>query len=549
MTRLQLALASAVLLAARSAAAQTAVPEVESEALRARVEELRDDPDARIAGVALAAKRLVPQLYERRGFAPLWTASAARDDLLRAVRDSAADGLDPEDYLLTPLQRARTAADAPGASLEAQVDCELLETDALIRLLYHLIFGKVDPTDFDPNWNFARTLHHGDRVEFIQNLIGSGDLYARIEAEKPQHAFYLKLVAELARMREIEAHGGWQPIASGPTLKPGVTDPRVPALRARLAESGDLDLSAAASGEAFDPELAAAVGRFQARHGLDADGGAGAATLAELNVSVAARIQQIRVNLERARWLLHDLAPTFVVVNVAGYEVYYVRDDSLVWQSRAQVGKPLRATPIFRSELTYLVVNPTWTVPPGIFAKDILPGQKRDRSTLAKKGLQVVDHSGQVVDESSIDWANTTPRNFRYMLRQPAGPNNALGRVKFMFPNSHSVYLHDTPSKSLFEKGERAFSSGCIRVEKPLELAALLLEGQAGWDRAALDRAVTDGATRTIALAKRVPVLLSYWTAWVDGKGALQLRRDVYGRDAKIAAGLAAPFAVRTKTR
>ena len=161
------------------------------------------------------------------------------------------------------------------------------------------------------------------------------------------------------------------------------------------------------------------------------------------------------------------------------------------------VGKPYRATPIFRSTMTYLVLNPTWTVPPGILANDILPAQRRDRSTLAKKGLEVIDHSGRPVPASSIDWANATPRNFRYMLRQAPGPDNALGRVKFMFPNSYSVYLHDTPSKALFEKSERAFSSGCIRVENPLELAALLLEGQQGWDRAAIDRAVEAGKTRT----------------------------------------------------
>jgi len=156
---------------------------------------------------------------------------------------------------------------------------------------------------------------------------------------------------------------------------------------------------------------------------------------------------------------------------------------------------------------------------------------------------------GRVVPTSSIDWSTATPRNFRYMLRQAAGPTNALGRVKFMFPNSHSVYLHDTPSKDLFERSDRAFSSGCIRVENPLELAALLLAGQKGWDRAALDAAIAAGETRTITLAKRVPVLLLYWTAWVDADNTLQLRRDLYGRDAKVSAGLAQPFRVRSRPK
>jgi murein L,D-transpeptidase YcbB/YkuD len=326
-------------------------------------------------------------------------------------------------------------------------------------------------------------------------------------------------------------------VPEGPKLELGSSGPRVAALRARLGAEGDSD--------AFDAPLADAVRRFQARHGLDADGVVGPGTLAALNVPIAARIAQIRVNLERGRWYLHELDPTFVIVNVAGFEVYYLRDSKLVWSARAIIGKPFRATPIFRSRMTYLVLNPTWTVPPGILANDILPAQRRNPSYLAKKGLQVVDRNGRVVPASSIDWSQATARRFPYNLVQPPGPENALGRVKFMFPNSHSVYLHDTPTRSLFEKSERAFSSGCIRIENPLELAALLLEGQKGWDRAAIDAALATGKTRTVTLERPVPVLLTYFTAWVDRGGELQLRRDVYGRDPKVLRALDAEFAFR----
>ena len=215
-----------------------------------------------------------------------------------------------------------------------------------------------------------------------------------------------------------------------------------------------------------------------------------------------------------------------------------------MWSARAVVGKPYRKTPIFRSEMTYLVLNPTWTVPPTILAQDMLPAQRRDPGYLARKGLQVIDARGNVVPTSSIDWANATAKNFRYALRQPPGPDNALGRVKFMFPNSYSVYLHDTPSRSLFEKSERAASSGCIRIENPLELAALLLRDKPGWDRAAIDRVVASGQTTTVKFAEPVPVLLSYWTAWVDRDGIAQFRDDVYGRDPQVARALAEPFAV-----
>ncbi|HTO71027.1 MAG TPA: L,D-transpeptidase family protein [Myxococcota bacterium] len=524
------------------ATARAQAPAPDTELVRERVELLRASPEPEIDGVRIAAQRLLSQLYERRGFALEWTAPAASDDLARAIRDIDADGLDPEDYLRTPLERARAAALAPNALAQARVDWDLLQTEALVRLLYHLILGKVDPRTFDANWNFTREIHRDDPAGFVQSIIDSSEVYARIQREKPDHDLYRKLVAAYARERA--AAEGWKPVPGGPTLKTGVTDSRVAELRARLVASGDLE-PGAASGDAYDSAVEAAVKSFQTRHGLGADGGVGPATLAALNEPPTARLTQLRVNLERGRSLLHDLPATFVVVNVAGFEVYFVRDDSVVWRARAQVGKPYRATPIFRSEMSYLVVNPTWTVPPGIFANDVLPQQKRDPSTLAKKGLEVVDADGRVVPASSIDWAKVTPRNFRYMLRQPAGPTNALGRVKFMFPNSHSVYLHDTPSKNLFDRDDRAFSSGCIRVENPFELAAYLLEGQKGWSRADLDAAVAAGKTRTITLAQRVPVLLLYWTAWVEPDGKLQLRRDLYGRDAKVAAALAEPFHIR----
>lgn len=515
--------------------------------MRARLEQMRADPSFEIAGVQLAAMPLIAELYARRGFTRAFAAPAARDDLLRAVYDSEADGLDPEDYLLGALLTARRQGEAADASLDARVDYDLLQTEALIRLLYHLIFGKIDPRSLDPSWNFTRNVRLDDPTAFVQALVDSGELYARIEREKPQHEMYRNLKAELARHRAIAASGGWPPIPAGPTLKPGASDPRVLDLRARLGVATEVPGAASPDALVYDDAIAAAVSAYQARHGIDADGALGPATLAALNAPVETHIEAIRVNLERGRWLLRDLDPTFVVVNVAGFGVYYLRDGKVVWSARAVVGMPYRETPVFRSTMTHLVLNPTWTVPPSILELDILPEQRRDPATLARKRLEVIDRDGRRVDESSIDWASATPGNFAYRLRQQPGPDNALGRVKFMFPNPYSVYLHDTPSKAVFEQSERAFSSGCIRVENPLQLAELLLEGQAGWDRDAIEREVAAGRTLTVALARPVPVLLAYWTVWVDRNGELQHRPDVYGRDARVAAGLRAGFRFRPR--
>ena len=530
-------------------AARCEEPAPEREILRARVEQIRDDPSFSILGAELAAKRLIADLYARRGFTRAWSAPEARDDLLRAIRDSAADGLDPEDYLLGALETAQRAAQAPGASIQVRIDHDLLLSEALIRLLYHVSFGKVDPKSLDPSWNFTRRLHVGDSVERVQQLIDSGELYARVELAKPQHAMYRGLKAELARHRALAQAGGWPTVSAGPTLEPGASDPRVRELRARLEASGDPTESLPIDELVYDQALENAVKAFQARHGLDVDGRVGRATLEALNAPVAERIEKLLVNLERGRWLLHELDPTFVVVNVAGFQVYYLRDREVVWSARAVVGQQYRATPIFRSTMTYLVFNPTWTVPPSILEHDILPDQRRDRSTLARKQLEVIDASGRTVPESEVDWSSATAQSFPYLLRQRPGPENAMGRVKFMFPNAHSVYLHDTPSRDLFERSRRAASSGCIRIENPLDLAALLLEGQSEWDRAAIERAIESGETRTVSLARPVPVLVAYWTAWVDRNGVLQLRPDIYGSDAKVAAALRAEFRFRRRTR
>jgi len=536
-------LTALILLFARAIAADDGDPA--SELLRARVEQIREDPAAMVGGVHIAARRALPLLYERRQFAPTWTDPAARDDLIREIEESERDGLEPEDYLRSPLAAARQRAEAEGSPLDARVDYDLMLTDALARLLYHLIYGKVDPRDFDPHWNFTREIRNRDPASFLQEMIDSGDLASRIDAEKPDHYIYRGLVAELARCRELAAHGGFPVVPAGAALERGAHGARVAALRARLEASGDLAASAT-GGEEFDEAIETAVQGFQKSRGLTADGRVGPGTLAALNVPIERTIEQLRINLERGRWLLHDLAERFVIVNVAAFEVYYVRDGQVAWRERAMVGKPYRKTPIFRSDLSYLVFNPTWTVPPGILANDILPAQRRDSSYLAKKGLRVIDSAGRVVPTSSVDWAHATAKNFRYQIRQEPGPDNSLGRVKFMFPNSHSVYLHDTPHRELFEKDARAFSSGCIRVQSPLELAALLLEDdESGWDRAAIDRAVEAGTTRTVTLSQKIPVLLSYWTAWVDVDGRLQLRGDVYGRDPQVAAGLAKSFTVR----
>jgi L,D-transpeptidase YcbB len=532
---------------ALAAAAQTSTSrDPVIEAVRERVEALSAGGRLSVEGTPLNATRSLATLYELHGFQPFWD-SARLTKLLDVVRASATDGLTPADYHLATLERlagraGRTPLDT------AQLD--LLATDAYTELLYHLYFGKVDPVSIDSRWNFERRqVEKSDAVQFVLGAMTAADIASAIDKVRPDHWMYQGMAKTLADYRRIESVGGWPTIADGPTLRRGVTDPRVAALRLRLSASGD-DSDVSTGDTAFDEHLEAALKRFQARHFLTTDGVVGPGTRRELNVSVAQRIDQIRVNLERARWVLHQSADgEFVIVDVAGFEVRYVRDRAVIWRARAQVGQPYRQTPIFRSAIDEVVFNPTWTVPPGILGKDILPAVKRDPSYLEKRGLRVIDRNGRPVNQADIDFARYTAATLPYMIRQDPGPSNALGRVKIMFPNPYLVYLHDTPSQALFEREHRAFSSGCIRTERPLELAERLLANPDRWSRAAIDAAVASGTTRSIRLPKPVPVLILYWTVDLDDQGAIVFKPDPYGRDPKLLKALDRPFLRRGEKR
>ncbi len=542
--RLSIAAAAFLLALAGRALPQKAADPI-AENIRERLEQWETSGRLAVNDTPLVSRKALPRLYEDNGYRPYWTAER-RSALQALLRDSALDGLTPGDYHLDALARLSTAAgggagaDTADPAMRANLD--LLATDAFTMLLHDLYLGKVDPQTLDPNWNFERRpLDEESAFAQIEKALSEGRLKEAVDAARPNHWWYARARASLAEYRAIAGRGGWPSVLPGPALKVGMTGPRVAALRRRLAATGDL-AGAPLDEKPYDEALSRAVSSFQERHRLAADGAVGASTLAELNVPVEARILQIRVNLERARAVLHEISPgPVVLVDIAGFEVSYLEDQKALWKARIQVGKPYRQTPVFKSTIDHVVINPTWTVPPMILAKDILPAVRKDPGYLAKKRLEVLDRNGKPVDPASIDWKSVTASKFPYLLRQGPGPDNALGRVKIMFPNPYFVYLHDTPSKALFEKEERAFSSGCIRVERPLELAEKLLDDPKTWDSAAIAQAVAEGSTRTVRLSKPVPVLLMYWTIVPSDDGHTVFKRDPYGRDRRLAQALDAP--------
>ena len=526
-----------IVLAGSRAEAQINTADVSQE-LRTRLEQLRVRRELQLQGERVAHTQATLGLYEARTFAPLWASARSRTDLLRVVREVRADGLDPDHYHLTALEAALPGW--PGLSPRESAALDLLLTDALVRVAHDLRFGKLEPAGQGTGRDLSRPLRGTDAVAALLEILESGRLYEEVSALRSGHFVYRGLVRALADLRRIQAAGGWEPIsAAGPALRLDSLDARVPLLRRRLAQEGYPGAGTAGADPRMDAALEAAVRVFQHRHGLNEDGVVGAATLAELNVPVERRIDQVRLNLERARWVTLDLPSTFLVVNIAGAKVFFVREGHVAFETRTVVGATYTRTPVFRALLRTIDLNPTWTVPPGI-VDEVLARAVKDPGYLSRESIRVLDGSRRL-DPAAIDFSRYSASTFPYTFRQDPGVQNALGSIKFLFPNPYNVYLHDTPSKSLFEREQRTFSHGCIRVQDPLSLAVLVLDDPARWNRASLEAAIAEGVTRTIELEEPIPVIVQYWTASADERGELHFYRDVYRRDAALLEALDAP--------
>ena len=497
-------------------------------ALQAVASPLADGRAIKIGEATIGSPVLLASFYQQRDYKPLWTGKDEVKALLGAIGSVSEDGLRPQDYHQAAL--AALLAETDRGNPEQAAHLDLLATDALARLAIHLHYGKTDPRTFDGNWNISAPIKPDDYLKLLIEVSATDDKVAAVKELAPHHWFYGQLKKALAAQRAYAAQGGWGTVGTGETLKPGMTDPRVPGLRARLAVSGEYTSAAPTDPNLYDDTLVQAVERFQELHGIDPDGAIGKKTVSELNVTAQQRVDQLRLNLERARWVLNQLGPEFIIVNISGFHLYVMKDGVPVWDTRVVVGKTYRQTPMFKSNMRTIVLNPTWTVPPTILKQDLLPKLAKDPSYLASHNMMVTDSSGAVVDPSGINW-NDARRRFPYNLVQGPGPDNALGQVKFLFPNDHAIYLHDTPHREGFSRADRAASSGCIRVENPLALAAYLLADDKDWPKERVDQVLADGKTQSIVLKHTMPVVIMYWTAQLDRDGTMHFFPDLYDRD------------------
>jgi murein L,D-transpeptidase YcbB/YkuD len=354
--------------------------------------------------------------------------------------------------------------------------------------------------------------------------------------EEPVNRQYKLLRDQLRKLAAIEK-APWDSLKAARKLyKKGEQDPLIAAVKQRLHLLGDLPV--ADTSQVFTPALDAAIRNFQDRTGLKTDGTIQQPLLNALNITPNRRIRQILINMERIRWVPAEPPAEYLLVNIPAFKLYVYNNNKLDWSCNVVVGKPGANTVIFSNEMKYVVFSPYWNVPPGILVHEVLPAMNRNSGYLARQNMEVVTGSGSPVSAGSINWSKYSGGNFPYIIRQKPGGHNALGKVKFLFPNEYNIYLHDTPSKGLFGENKRTFSHGCIRVSEPQHLAEWLLRKDSSWTQKKIVDAMNGGKEKFISLKEKVPVYIGYFTAFVDSDGRLNFRDDVYGHDTKLAATL-----------
>jgi len=482
------------------------------------------------------------KFYTARGFSPAWCRSDDHgysvDLLLGYLETSFQEGLNPYDYEIRP-----NISNCHQLNDERMARFDIALTNAFFRYSKDVHIGRFDPRIADEEWHIAPAKFNP--VATLGSALKNNSLQQVLSTLPPQHDAYNQLKAALENYREIANNRSWPLIPPGRALKPGTTHPHIPLIRRRLA--GELEGALHIYGnndQIYDNELRIAVESFQKRHGLEMDGIIGPGTINAMNITARERIRQIVTSMERWRWMPKTMESQYVMVNVPGFQMDFIKNNHSVLSMRTIIGRRDRSSPSFKSDITQVIFNPTWTVPQSIAVKDLLPSQQEDPGFFDSINIEVFmrGQSKEVkYDPYDIDWHQFDKEYFPYLLVQTPGPHNSLGRIKFQSRNKHAIFLHDTPYRHLFDKRVRLFSSGCIRLEKPEQLAAALLGDDFNPTPDSANKVVELIDTRETVehpLTRKVPMYLIYMTAWVDKNGVVQFRPDIYQRDQNISRGL-----------
>jgi murein L,D-transpeptidase YcbB/YkuD len=478
---------------------------------------------------AAARDKDIAAFYQANGYKGIWTGRAGRDRsrrqaLVKVLSQASVHGLPAARYDVKGLQEKMKSARGPRerGALEVEISRVFLQYSRDLQTGI-LIPSRVDSA-------IVRQVPYRDRTSYLVNFSKSSPA-AFFKALAPKTMEYNALMKEKLRLERLVAKGGWGPEIPAKTLKPGQSGPSVVAMRNRLMAMGFLNRSAS---QAYDDTLKSAVQQFQLAHGLSTDGVAGAGTISEINKSVEARMQSIIVAMERERWFNQERGARHVLVNIPDFTAKIMDNNKVTFQTRSVVGanESDRPTPEFSDVMEYMVINPSWYVPRSIVTKENMPALKRNRN--AVRHIEITDSKGRKINRANVNFSKYTERTFPFSMRQPPSRGNALGLVKFIFPNPHNIYLHDTPAKNLFGRESRAFSHGCVRLADPFDFAYALLAKEVSNPQEFFQAKLATGKEQRVNLKKPVPVHIIYRTAYTNAKGQTQYRRDVYGRDGRV---------------
>ena len=488
---------------------------------------------------SLAGETLILRdLYSKLDFQAIWFtdkgATAKAKIFIDRLGRANEHGLNPEHYL-----HARLAKGVSSFDPAKRAELEIMMSRAFARYAADINAGRIGPNRAIPNLYVQPVRPDPERL--LVAAAKSAEFEKYIDGLPPQTPQYARLVKALAVYRAIEARGGWKSVPSGPTLKPGMTDPRIAKIRERLMASGDLK-EIGATPNKDDAVLVAAVKRFQFRHGLNQDGNIGKGTVAAMNIPIAVKIRQQVLNLERRRWMPPDLGDQYIFVNIADQHLKWVTrarspKPKTIHVARVAVGKRYHQTPVFSGVMSFVRINPHWNVPQSIARKEMLPKLKRDPGYLTRNHYLLLRRpidNDSAVDPHSVDWASLSRSNFPYFIRQKPGPWNALGTIIFMFPNPHNIFIHDTASRTLFARENRYFSHGCIRLQFPKKFGELVMAPNQGWDLKKINETVKTQKELQVGLKRRLPVHVTYLTAWSNKDGTHHFRVDIYKRDVTL---------------
>lgn len=476
-------------------------------------------------------------IYHGTGGQPLWVTddgpSQNASIILRHLINSYSDGLNPDDYKVRQMLTLW-----PSRTLGTLAELDTLLTYNLVKYIHDVSYGQLKSFETDPVLFAEAGNPEFNPLQTIQRLLTTPDLDKYLTGFPPTHHHYTVLKSALEQYRHIAATGGWEHIPEGKTLRPGDKDERVVLIRKRLQKTGDL-ASELPTTALYSKDLETAVITFQHRHGLDPDGITGRKTLAAMNIPVTRLIDTIRINMARWRWPAHELGQKYILVNIAGYNLKAFNGETVVLDFPVIVGQQEHQTPVFSDQIEYLDFNPFWNVTPNIAENEDLPKLRKNRNYLVERHVRLFSSwqaDAVEIDSTTIDWTKVSKQQVSsYKLRQDPGPWNALGKVKFVFPNSYAVYMHDTPRHDLFSHTQRDFSHGCIRISNPLALAIFALNDQKGeLDKQSVEAVFNQDNRKVIRLSTPLPIHITYQTAWVDKEGLIHFNDDIYARDAKL---------------